>query len=83
MTIFYIVHLNVRTIQTLLSSDTLDFIMTLPSCELLNVMMGGSSDIVMRIWDKSVYVKFVLISVRFPRKKTIAFSCGQLQGRDH
>ena len=51
-----------------LSSDTLDFIMALPSCELLNVMMGGNSDMLMRLWDKSVYVKFILISVHFLSK---------------
>ena len=51
-----------------LSSDTLDFIMALPCCELLNVMMGGNSDMLMRIWDKSVYVKFILISVHFLSK---------------
>ena len=48
-----------------LSSDSLDFIMALPCGELLNVMMGGNSGILMRIWDKSVYVKFILISVHF------------------
>ena len=51
-----------------LSSDTLDFIMALPSCELLNVMMGGNSDMLMRIWDKSVYVKFIQNSVHFLSK---------------
>ena len=57
--------------------------MALPSGDLLNVMMGGNSDIFMRIRDKSVDKKFILISVHFLSKIEYSILMWPVQGRDH
>ena len=48
-----------------MSSDSLDFILTISSDQLLNSMMGGNSDFLLTIWEKSEYEKFILALCAF------------------